>query len=287
LNADDKLGVRYMVLAMTCFVINDSLVKFASQTLPSGVLIFVRGLFATALVLLALHWTRTGLHRQQLFSGPVLLRALVDGLAAFAYLLSMFQLPLANATAINMAAPLVVSLLAWLWLGEQVTRVQWLAIASGFAGVLLVIQPRSDGFNAMAWLCLLGTVLHALRDLLVRRIPAAVPSLVVTLATAAMVTVMAGALSLAQGWQQPSAGQFANLAAAAAFLAAGYHCVIKSTRLGNLSAVAPFRYSGLLVALLLGWAVWQDVPNALAWLGIATIVGSGLMLLHRQRQQQP
>ena len=283
MNTDNARGVRYMVLAMTFFVVNDSLVKIASQSLSSGVLIFVRGLIATALVLLAMRWTGTPLHSRHLFSRPVLLRAAVDALATFAYLLSVFQLPLANATAINMAAPLVVSLLAWLWLGEKVVRAQWLAIVAGFAGVLMVIQPRAEGFNAFAWVCLLGTVLHAVRDILVRRIDAAVPSLVVTLATAAFVTVMAGVLSLLQGWQSPTPPQLLTLAAAATFLAAGYHCMIMSTRLGELSAVAPFRYSGLLVALVLGWAVWDEVPNTLAWLGIAAVVSAGLVLLRRQR----
>jgi drug/metabolite transporter (DMT)-like permease len=272
-----------MVLSMALFIINDALVKFVSQSLPSGVLIMVRGAIATTFVLVAVRWTGTPLHRHHLFSRPVLLRAAVDGLATFAYLLSLFQLPLANATAINMASPLVLSLLAWLWLGEKVVPRQWAAIVAGFAGVLLVIQPRTDGFNAFAWLCLLGTVLHAVRDILVRRIDASVPSLVVTLATAAMVTLMALVLCLLQGWQTPSPTQFATLTAAAAFLAGGYHFVIMSTRLGDLSVVAPFRYSGLLMALVLGWAVWGDVPNALAWLGIAAVAASGLVLLRRQR----
>ncbi len=272
-----------MVMAMACFIVNDTLVKLVSQALPAGVLIMVRGLVATAVVLLALRLTRTPLRAAQLFNRQVLLRSGVDGLATLAYLLSLFQLPLANATAINMATPLVITLLAMLFLRERVAPAQWAAIVAGFAGVLLVIQPRSAGFNAFAWLCLLGTLLHALRDLLTRRIDPSVPSLVVTLATAMGVTLMAGVLCLWQGWQTPTPAQGGTLAAAAVCLAAGYYLLIRCTRVGDLSVVAPFRYTGLLMAVTLGWAVWGDVPNTAALAGIALVVAAGLYLLRRQR----
>ena len=283
MNTDNRRGIRLMMLAMACFIANDTLVKLVSQALPAGTLIMLRGLVASALVLLALRVTGTPVQPRLLGSRWVLVRAGIDGLATLAYLLSLFQLPLANATAINMATPLVITLLAVLWLRESVTAFQWAVLAAGFGGVLLVIQPQADGFNAYAWLCLLGTVLHALRDLVTRRISAQVPSLLITLATAVVVTLMAAVLCLVQGWQQPTPAQAGLLAAAAVFLATGYYLIIKATRLGDLSVVAPFRYSGLLMAVLLGWAVWGDVPNAWAAFGIALVVGSGLVLLHRQR----
>ena len=282
MNNDNRRGIQLMMGAMAFFIINDTLVKLVSQGLPAGVLIMVRGLVATAVVLLALRLTRTPLRLQQLFSRPVLLRSGVDALATLAYLLSLFQLPLANATAINMATPLVITLLAVLFLRERVAPAQWAAIIAGFVGVLLVIQPRGAGFNAFAWLSLLGTLLHALRDLLTRRIDPAVPSLLVTLGSAAVVTLMASVLCLFQGWQTPTPAQAGTLAAAAVCLAGGYYLIIRCTRVGDLSVVAPFRYFGLLLAVLLGWAVWGDVPNAVATAGIALVVAAGLYLLRRQ-----
>jgi LPXTG-motif cell wall-anchored protein len=67
------------------------------------------------------------------------------------------------------------------------------------------------------------------------------------------------------------------------FLAVGYHLIIRSVRAGDVSVVAPFRYTGLLFALVLGWAVWGDVPNALAWVGIALLIAAGLYLIRRER----
>jgi drug/metabolite transporter (DMT)-like permease len=279
----NRRGIRLMVAAMACFIVNDSLVKFVSQSLPAAQLIFVRGVMATALVLLVVRATGVRLAPRRLVGGWVALRATIDALATLAYLVSLFHLPIANATAINMASPLFITLLAVLWLGARVDALRWLAIGAGFAGVLLVIQPRSEAFNAYAWLCLAGTVLHALRDLVTLRIARDVPSLGVTLATAVAVTALAGLLSLVQGWGELTGRHMALLAAAAAFLAAGYHLVILATRSSDLSVVAPFRYSGLLMAVALGWVVWGDVPNGLAWAGIALVLAAGLYLVRHGR----
>ena len=280
----NRRGIRLMVASMACFIANDSLVKFVSQALPAAQLIFLRGLMATVLVLMVVRATQVPIEPRRLTGGWVALRAAIDALATMAYLVALFQLPIANATAINMATPLFITLLAVGWLGARVGMPRWLATGAGFAGVLLVIQPRADGFNAYAWLCLAATFLHALRDLVTPRIARDVPSIGVTLATAVAVTVLAGALSLWQGWAPVSAHQLALLAAAAAFLAGGYHFVIRATRIGELSVVAPFRYSGLLMAVALGWVVWGEVPNALAWAGIALVIGAGLYLLRHERR---
>jgi drug/metabolite transporter (DMT)-like permease len=90
---------------------------------------------------------------------------------------------------------------------------------------------------------------------------------------------MAAVLTALQGWQTPTARQLLLLAAAAVFLSAGYYLVITGMRAGEMSVIAPFRYTGLLFALVLGWAVWGDVPNALAWAGIAMLVGAGLYVV--------
>jgi drug/metabolite transporter (DMT)-like permease len=118
---------------------------------------------------------------------------------------------------------------------------------------------------------------------MMRRIGTAVPAILVTLSTAVAVTLLAGVLSLAQGWQPYGGRDLGLLALAAVFLAGGYHFVIRATRAGELSVIAPFRYTGLLWALVLGFAVWREVPNAIAWAGILLLIGAGLYTLHNQR----
>jgi drug/metabolite transporter (DMT)-like permease len=276
----NRHGIELMTLSMACFIVNDTLVKFVSQSLPAGQLIFLRGAMATVLVLAIMRFSAVPLKLQQLARGVVPLRSAIDAMATLAYLGSLFHLPIANATAINMATPLVITLLAVVWLRARVTAWHALAVALGFVGVLMVIQPRVDGINAWAWLCLLGTVLHAVRDFLTQRVAREVPSIAVTLATAVAVTVAAGVLSLLQGWQPLAALHWALLAAAAVFLCGGYQFLIRAMRSGgDIAVIAPFRYSGLLMAVALGWLVWGDVPNGLAWCGIALVVATGLYLL--------
>jgi len=283
--AANRRGILAMALGMASFVTNDSLVKYVSQTLPAAQLIFLRGLFATALLLAVAHALGATGRMQSLLQRPVLVRAGLDAFATMTYLSSLFHLPIGNATAINMATPLFITLFAVLAFGERVGMARWLAIATGFCGVLLVVQPSGAAFNAWSLLCLGGTLLHAARDLMTRVIDRSTPSILVTLSTAVAVTLLSGAWTLLQPWQHPGWEQLALLAAASVFLSGGYYLLIIAMREGEMSVIAPFRYTGLLYALVLGWLVWGDVPNLPAWCGIALLLGAGLFILHDQRSR--
>ena len=279
LAADNRRGIIYMSASMALFIANDGLTKYVSATLPTGQLIFLRGVMSILLVLAVAQALGVLPKIKLAFAPRVLLRALIDATATMLYLASLFHLPIGNATAINLASPLFMIVFAVLFLGEGISLTRALAIGAGFFGVLLVIQPRADGFNAWALVCLFGTLFHAARDLLTRRIPAGIPSILITLSTAIAVTLISGAISVVEGWRAFSALDLLMLGLAAAFLSGGYYFIISCMRAGEMSLIAPFRYSGLLFALLLGYFIWDEVPNALAWSGIALLIGSGLYLL--------
>jgi drug/metabolite transporter (DMT)-like permease len=281
--AANRRGALAMAAAMASFATNDALVKYVSQSLPASQLIFLRGVFATALLLAVAHAMGASPQIIRLRDGRVLQRALLDAVATVMYLVSLFHLPLANATAIGMAAPLFLTLFAVLAFGERVAAARWMAIAAGFSGVLLVVQPSGAAFNAYALLCLGGTLLNATRDLVTRTIARGIPSIVVTLSTAVAVTLLAGVWSLTQDWLPVSWQELTLLAVASVFLSAGYYLLTISMRSGEMSVIAPFRYAALLFAVVIGYAVWGDVPNALAWGGIALLVAAGLYVLHAQR----
>jgi drug/metabolite transporter (DMT)-like permease len=144
------------------------------------------------------------------------------------------------------------------------------------------VQPRSEGFNAWALLCVLASFLNATRDVLTRTIAKGVPVLVITLSTSISVTLLAGGWSLVQPWQPVTWRPLALLAVAAAILSAGNFLIAAAMRQGEMSVIAPFRYAGLIVALALGYFLWGDVPNAVAAAGIVLLVGAGLALLRGQ-----
>ena len=284
----NRRGVIAMTVGMVCFVLNDTLVKFVSDTLPTSQLIFLRGLMAVlGLFLLAYvtdrsHFSKAGL--SHLGNKWVVLRSALDGAASLVYLSALFHMPLGNATAINMSAPLLIALLSGLLLGVHVSGRNWLIISLGFIGVLLVVQPQADGFNAWAWVALAGTLLHALRDLSVRFIAPQIPSMVITIGTALAATVMAGIWSVTTPWHAVSTMHWIMLAAAAVFLSSGYFLLIKATRMADMSVVAPFRYMGLLTAVLAGYVIWEDIPNTMAWCGMLLLVGAGILMLRLNRQ---
>ena len=279
LAAENRRGILCMSGAMALFIANDGLTKYVSATLPTAQLIFMRGVMSILLVLAVAH-VMGALPKIAMTAAPrVVVRAIVDAIATMLYLASLFHLPIGNATAINLASPLFMIVFAVLFLREGIRLNRALAIGAGFLGVLLVIQPHADGFSVWALACLFGTLFHAARDLLTRRIAAGIPSILITLSTALSVTLLSGALSLFEGWRPFGGSEVALLGLAAVFLSGGYFLIISSMRMGEMSLIAPFRYSGLLFALVLGYLIWGEVPNLLAWCGIALLIASGLYLL--------
>ena len=265
---------------MACLVVNDTLMKHVGTSMSVSQLVLVRGCMAVLMVLMVAHLMGATSRLSQVLDPRVATRAMVDAAGTLLYLAALMHLPIANATAINLSAPLIVVVFAVLFMRERAGVQRWLAVGAGFAGVLLVIQPREDGFTAYAFLCLAGTVFQAGRELLTRRIDPDVPSILVALASVGCVTAVAAVLTPLHGWRPVTASELGLLALAAALLGTGYYLVVTGMRQGEISLVAPFRYSALLVAVLMGYAVWGEVPNAIAWSGILLLLVSGIYLVH-------
>ena len=178
-----------MVVAMTAFIANDAIIKAIGERLPAAQIIVVRGVMAISLISLVA-WRMGAMSQLPDVVRPwVILRAVCEGLGTFLYLAALFHLPFANVSAINQSSPLFIALLAMVFLKERVDAGRWIAIGIGFLGVLAVIQPRLDGFNVYAWMTLLATFIYACRDLLTRKVPAATPSILVTLTSAGTLRV--------------------------------------------------------------------------------------------------
>ena len=283
MHADNRRGILAMSLAMALFIANDALVKQVSATLPGPQLIFIRGLMATTLVLIMAQAMGHLKNWRLMLNTKLWLRSVVDAAASLTYLTAVFHLPLGNATAINLASPLFITVFAIFFFKERVTVVRGGLILLGFSGVLLVVQPSSEGFNIYAWIAVVATLLHATRDTLTRGIGLHVPALLISLATAVSVALAAGGITLTQSWTPVDNQSLALLFFASVFLSMAYYFLIVAMRSGEMSLVAPFRYSGLLFALLIGYVVWDEVPNLLAWAGIALLVVSGLLILQSER----
>ena len=279
----NRTGIAWMVLAMTAFIANDAITKSLGAHLSAAQIIVVRGVMAISLISLVA-WRMGAMSQLPDVVRPwVILRAACEGLGTFLYLAALFHLPFANVSAINQSSPLFIALLAMVLLKERVDAGRWIAIGIGFVGVLAVIQPRLDGFNLYAWMTLLATFIFACRDLLTRKVPMATPSILVTLTTASVVWLMACGVLAVQGWTPMSARDVGLLSIAAVLLSTAYYASIAAMRQGEMSVVAPFRYVGLFWALLIGWFVWGDLPNAWGLIGISLLIATGVYMIRHQR----
>lgn len=281
---DNTRGILAMSAAVVVFIFNDALIKLAAESVPAFQAIGVRGLFATLWCGLAL--LVTGAWRQIAWAAHprVLFRSALEAGSAITYLIALFHIPFAIASAVNLSTPLILTLLAVLILKEDVRWRRWSAVIVGFAGVLLVIQPHPGDLNAWSWLALAGTLIGCFRDVFVRFLPAGIPTLVVSFSTALMVAVVSCGWALVEGWQPMSSRALGFIVASSLLLAMGYQLIVIALRShGEISVIGAFRYSSILWALAIGYVLWGEVPNALAMAGIAVIVGSGLYILHRER----
>jgi drug/metabolite transporter (DMT)-like permease len=276
-----------MAVAMAGFTMNDAITKVVSSEMNFGQVMLVRGIFAMGLIAaLAFHQGAMRSFRT-LFVKPVALRVIGEVGGTVSYLAALSHLPLANISAILQALPLLVTLGAALAFGEPVGWRRWLAIITGFVGVLIIVRPGAEGFNQFALFALISVIFCALRDLATRQIPVQIPSLFVTLLTTVTVTTTGAAILVPLGgWTPPSASALGLLAMAAVLVLIGYQCVIMALRTGDISAVAPFRYLALLWAMLLGYLVFGDVPDATMTAGASIIVLSGLYAFYREHKRK-
>ncbi len=277
-------GILVMMAAMAGFILNDMLVKLASDALPLGEIIVVRSFFVF-LLLGGLIYLQSGFSTLAgLREKAVTVRILGEIGATVLYLTALFRMPIANATAILQVLPLVVTAGSAVFLGEHVGWRRWTAIACGFVGVLVIVRPGLAGFDNWSLVALAAVLFMALRDLATRRMSAHVSTLAVAWLTSIAVGVLGLLIAPFEEWQPISATNLMLLVGAAGFILLAYIFIIMAMRSGDIAVIAPFRYSIVLWAILIGYFVWGDIPDVLTQLGIAVLVGTGIYTVVRERK---
>ena len=213
----------------------------------------------------------------------VMARAVLEAAGSYAYLISLMYIPLAIALGINMAVPLVVLPFAVLLLDEQVGWRRWSALAVGFAGVLLDGPARPGRGRLVGSVALASTVVLALRDVTTRRIPVAIPSILVTAFCGAVLTLSAAAIVLYQGWQATDPGQLARPRSRGGD--GGRRHASSRRRYAHRRGLGGRRLPlhGAALGRRRRLCGLGDLPGPVAWAGIVLIAGSGLYAAHRER----
>lgn len=285
------LGIGLKVLSTLVFTAMASGVRLVHETVPTGELVFFRSFFALIPVVAWVAWRgqlRTGLKTQRL-SGH-LVRGATGLTAMFLGFVAVRNLPLVDATAIGFAAPLITVVLAVLILGERVRVYRWTAVVVGLAGVLVMLSPHLGGTTTLladraalgAGAAFTAACLVALTMIIVRRLTA-------TETTAAIVlyfSINSSLISLltAPSWIAPTARDAALLVGIGLLGGVGQLLLTESYRWAEASMVAPFDYTAMVWAIVLGFALFGEVPSAAILAGAAIVVAAGLLVAWRERR---
>ena len=281
---DNLRGSMMMVLAMLGFAFEDSFLKLAAKLMPLGEVLALMGLIGMALFsALALRKGAAPLPRS-ILSRTMALRSGSEVVGRVFYALALALTPISQASAILQATPLVVVGGAALLFGEKVSLLRWLLILAGFAGVLIIIRPGVEGFSALSLLAVAGLLGFAGRDLATRAAPPALSNaqlgvagfLMLALSGLILITLNGGPAAIS-----PLA--LAYTCGAACFGVAAYAALTSAMRTGEVGVVTPFRYTRLLFALIVGYTLFGERPDALTLIGSAVIVGCGIILLSQGR----
>ena len=277
-------GSLYMTLSMFGYASSDAFIKYIGLILPLSEILFLRGILAVFLLLILTYF------RNELFVSVdknqikfLILRVIGDVGCTIFFLTALINMKLANATSVLQCVPLALAFSAAVFLKEGVGWRRWSAIVFGFVGVLIIIKPTSTEFNYYSLMALMAVCFIVLRDLSTSRLNESIPSTFVSLITALSVTITGLLFLPFQTWVKPSFEIIGSLSATAVLLILGVLFNIISMRTGEVSFIAPFRYSIIIFAILYGIIFYNEFPDKLMIFGSIILVSAGLYTLYREQ----
>lgn len=293
-------AVACVVSGMTLITLQDVTVKWLSASYPLYEIIFSRACVAILLILaiMALEGTlstiRHGRVRWCIGRGCIMVAANV------LFFLAVVAMPLAEAIAILFVSPLIVTLLSVPILGEKVGWQRWLAVCVGFAGVVVMLRPGSGLTGFASALPILAACAYSCVVLMTRRLGATEKASTMSFYLQACFVVAGVAAGVGFGdgrfagsedpslrflfrsWAWPTLFDLGLFAACGVLIGMGNFLMTQAYRIGEATMVAPFEYVALPMAVLWGYLLWHDLPDAVAVVGITLIAGSGLFVFYRE-----
>ena len=274
-------GIAFMVAAAVVVTLNDATVKWLSAELPVGEIVCLRAAVALVLGLFLVRREHGRLTFRVSSPRLQLLRGLFASGGMFLFVMGLRHLPLADAVAILFAAPLFSFVLAVVVLGERLNVRRAAAALAGFAGIVVMSRPGTAHFTWLLLLPLGSALCGGVREILTRHLSHHDPSSSTYLFGAGVVA-LASLSSIAFGWDLPSARQVLLLVLAGVLVGFAEYFMIEAFRHAEVTLVAPFMYTSLVWASLVGFLVFGTVPAPAVIAGAALIIASGLYLFHAE-----
>ncbi|WP_172327028.1 DMT family transporter [Mangrovicoccus sp. HB161399] len=282
-STDNIRGAVLMTACMGAFATNDALMRSIAGQIPVSQAIFIRGAVSSFLLACILFATRKSLPMPRGRDlRTILTRSAAEAGTGTSVIVSLYHMPLSVFTAIGQAAPLSVTLAGAVFLKEPIGWRRLAAITAGFLGVLVIIRPGTEGFSAWSLVALLAVAFLTLRDLSSRQIPAAIPPTIPAFCGSLATTTMALVWGMFSDWQAVPLLVAVTLCGGGVLLVAAYLLAIQSMRSGEIGFVAPFRYMGLLWAILIGVIWLKETLDIYTVIGSAIVVASGGYSLWRE-----
>jgi drug/metabolite transporter (DMT)-like permease len=286
-------AILLKLAASLLFTFMSALVRFVSDTVPLGQVVFFRSAFAILPVVLVYAWRRE-LAAAVRTTRPLghIGRGLISVAGMFLNFAALARLPLVDATTISFAAPLITVAFAALFLGERVRVYRWSAVAVGFVGVLVMLWPHFDFSHlttagstaaAIGALCALTAAFTNAGSVVQTRRLTDTETTSSIVFYFSLICALAGLATWPFGWHMPDAWQFAALVTLGLLGGFAHILLTESYRFAPASLVAPFDYSTMLWAALLGYAVWGELPTIYVYVGGAIVAGAGLFVIWRER----
>ena len=291
-------AVGMLVLAVAVTSTQDAIIKLISPTYPFHQMQFIRSAFALPLILLltlARGEFRTALGAAG--SKLLYLRSFILAMASALYYIALAAVGLADAAVIYFSMPLILSLLSGPMISEWVRARHWIAMLIAFVGVVIIIRPGSKLFEPASLVMIVATTFYALGYILTRPLGRKVPTLVIGLYQNLAFIIAASVLGLlfggggwhnsahpslsylTAGWAVPSGTDLMLMGLIGVTAATTILLSIRAYSLAEPSFVAPFEYTGIFWAMLLGFVIWGVVPDLNTLAGAALVIGAGLFML--------
>lgn len=276
------LGIALMLASVALLPVMDGFAKAMADSFAITQLVWARFLFQSLLIApLALATSPRAMLRPSRLRLQIA-RGIGILVGTFLFFGAIRTMPIADALALLFIAPLIVTALSPLVLGEAVGVRRWSAVLVGFAGALVVLRPGLSVLQPGALLALGAGVSFAGYVLLTRRLSHAAPPLV-TLAYTSLVGLLATSVVLPAVWVTPDGTQLAAMAAMGAIGAGGHYLMIRAFANAPAALIAPFGYAEIVTATIIGYYWFGDFPDGPTWLGIAILVASGVYISLRER----
>lgn len=274
-----------MILAMAGFALEDLFIKLLSSHLPVSQILIIIGFSGTAVFLIIALLTHELILQRSLLTKPVIIRTFCELFAALFFVSALALTPLSSVASILQATPLMVTMGAAVFFGEKVGWRRWSAVMIGFIGVLLILRPGFDSFMPASLLAVVATIFIAVRDLVTRTMQFEISTTTVSM-YAFLACGISGfiAIPFYSAMVIPSSTEIMYLISATFVGVIGYYAVVLATRNGDLSIIAPFRYSRLVFAMLLSIVILTERPDLLTLSGTAIIVLSGVYTFIREKK---